>query len=85
MPTRKIADFPKHVTCQHPDHSPPSMAMLDPGMYEHTCPACGHLTKFTVQPRPRYERCDPTDRTWPRPNRDGHFWSVPGRMLPLDR
>lgn len=43
---RKIGDFPR--PCLHPEHNPPSMIVLEPGIYEHTCPGCGHRTTFTV-------------------------------------
>lgn len=47
MPTRKIADPPKK-SCTHPEHRPPSMRHFSPGTWEHTCPACGQATRFTV-------------------------------------
>jgi hypothetical protein len=30
------------------DHNPPSMMAWPPGVYEHTCSACGYKTIFTV-------------------------------------
>jgi hypothetical protein len=53
VPTRKIADLPAperwtRPACAHPDHSPPSMIVLPPGQYEHTCPACGSYVQFFV-------------------------------------
>jgi hypothetical protein len=47
MPLRKIADAPP-PPCTHPEHSPPSMIVLEPGTYEHTCPRCGARATFTV-------------------------------------
>lgn len=50
MPTRKIHDFsPSHSSCNHPEHNPPSMIVLPPGLYEHTCPRCGQKQTFTVK------------------------------------
>lgn len=46
MPTRKIADAP--VVCYDPDHLPPMFKVFEPGVYEHTCPACGLKTLFRV-------------------------------------
>ena len=43
---RKIADAP--APCQHPEHNPPGLVVLSPGMYEHTCPGCGDTITFTV-------------------------------------
>lgn len=43
---RKIGEVP--VPCSHPEHYPPSHMVLPPGRYEHTCPACGRRTEFTV-------------------------------------
>lgn len=43
---RRIGDVP--VPCSHPEHYPPSNMVFEPGIYEHTCPACGKRTEFTV-------------------------------------
>lgn len=34
--------------CQHPEHNPPSMIVLEPGIYEYTCPSCGAIGIFQV-------------------------------------
>ena len=50
MPTRKISD-PKEDrqnVCRSGDHEPPQMMVFEPGLYEHTCPACGKRTVFRV-------------------------------------
>lgn len=39
MPIKKVGNWP--TTCTHPDHNFPNMIVLPPGIYEHTCPACG--------------------------------------------
>ena len=44
---RKIGDAPPRP-CTHPEHNPPNMITLEPGMYEHTCPACGKKQVFIV-------------------------------------
>lgn len=46
MPTRKIADLPKR--CRHPEHDPPGHIVLEDGIYEHECPACGATQTFDV-------------------------------------
>lgn len=60
MPTKKIADLPPPHKgweseptkyCQDPCHDPPSMRVFEPGLYEHTCPRCGHKTPLTVHER----------------------------------
>lgn len=43
----KIAD--EKPPCRHPEHDPPSMIVLDPGTYEHTCPGCQKKTVFHVR------------------------------------
>lgn len=43
---RKVADLP--APCLHSEHYPPSMIVLAPGIYEHTCPGCGFSSRFTV-------------------------------------
>lgn len=47
-PTKKIAEPPAAATCRHPDHDPPKLIVLEPGLYEHTCPACGRQRTFRV-------------------------------------
>ena len=44
--TRKIGDAPPRP-CQDPEHNPPGMMVYEPGVYEHTCPACGNTVIFT--------------------------------------
>lgn len=56
MPLRKLPDpewWSETVRehCRHPEHRPPNMIVLEPGVYEHTCPACGATTQFVVPPR----------------------------------
>ena len=43
---RKIADAPQ--PCFHPEHNPPTHIVLEPGLYEYTCPNCGRTSTFTV-------------------------------------
>jgi hypothetical protein len=43
MMLRKIADAP--VPCNHPEHEPPNMVVLENGVY----PACGKVTRFAVR------------------------------------
>ena len=51
-PTRKVQDLPAMPpACQDPEHSPPYMIVLDPGVYEHTCPTCAHVARFVVPNR----------------------------------
>ncbi len=76
MPTKKIADLPRQQYCRHPEHNPPSMIVLPPGIYEHTCPSCGRRVTFRVEPlgflggEECERRRDPRDwdrgRRWPR-------------------
>lgn len=48
MSTKKISDLMFVEVCRNREHSPPSMMVYQPGVYEHTCPGCGHVTKFRV-------------------------------------
>lgn len=43
---KKIGDL--ITPCRHPEHEPPSMVVLEPGVYEYECPGCGAKTIFTV-------------------------------------
>lgn len=49
MPLKKIADLPDTERCQHPEHNPPAMIVLPPGIYEHACPRCLRKVRFTVR------------------------------------
>jgi hypothetical protein len=49
---KKIADFEKEHICRHPDHDPPTMIVLQPGIYEHKCPACGQKQIVVQPPKP---------------------------------
>lgn len=55
MPTRKIKDFESLDICQHPEHNPPNMIVLPPGIYEHTCPRCNRKQTFVVRQEPQLE------------------------------
>jgi hypothetical protein len=46
MPLKKISDIPRPCICR--EHNPPSHMVYSSGIYEWTCPACGHKQKFTV-------------------------------------
>ncbi len=47
MPTKKISDLQDRCTSR--GHNPPTNQVFRPGIYEHTCPACGKRTVFTVR------------------------------------
>lgn len=57
----KVRDFPPSYYCQHPAHNPPTMMVLSPGEYEHTCPGCGAVSRFMVYPRPM---CSTSPTVW---------------------
>jgi hypothetical protein len=53
MPTRKIESrmvIGAVPLCTDPDHEPSRHIVLEPGMYEHTCPRCARVTLFEVPP-----------------------------------
>lgn len=52
MPTKKIADLPNKRGYQDPEHKPPMYQVFEPGIYEHICPSCGKVTRFTVDHPP---------------------------------
>jgi hypothetical protein len=45
---RRIMKFDEKAACRHPEHNPPTMIVLEPGLYEHECPSCGRKVQFTV-------------------------------------
>jgi hypothetical protein len=49
MPTRKVADLPPGRVCRSPEHHAPSMRVYPPGVYEHECPLCHKIERFTVE------------------------------------
>ena len=67
MPTRKIEDLTptKHRPCMHPEHDPAMHMVYTNGVYEHTCPACGHVQTFTVMnPTMSWSSGGSSDRMW---------------------
>jgi hypothetical protein len=52
MPLEKIGETTKIRFCRDPEHHPPNMIVLEPGVYKHTCPTCGQSMTFTVPERP---------------------------------
>lgn len=50
MGLKKIADLPRQQFCRHPEHNPPGHIVLSPGVYEHTCPGCKSVFRFSVHP-----------------------------------
>ena len=50
MPTKKIEEEKKkhREACYDPDHSPPTMMVYEPGLYEHECPTCHRKVTFRV-------------------------------------
>ncbi len=49
MPTKKVRDLPQTVRCADQDHEPSSLKLYADGVYEHTCPTCGNVERFTVK------------------------------------
>ena len=43
---RKIKDAER--PCLHPKHNSPAFIVLDPGIYEYTCPGCGKTEQFRI-------------------------------------
>lgn len=43
----KAEQWPKQ-TCRHPEHDPPMHIVLEPGVYEYTCPGCGNVQTIVV-------------------------------------
>lgn len=48
MPLKKIRDLPEKKICRDPEHEFPNMMVLEPGIWEHTCPGCGKATVVRV-------------------------------------
>ena len=48
MTLRQIKKYETKDTCTHPEHNSPTMIVLQPGEYEHTCPGCGKKDHFSV-------------------------------------
>ena len=41
MPFVGFKPFPKVEICRHPEHDPPKLVLLEPGVHVYKCPACG--------------------------------------------
>lgn len=54
MPLRKIYELQPISVCRNPEHDPPTMIHLEPGVYEHTCPGCGRVVRFVVPEGPSF-------------------------------
>lgn len=54
MPTKRLEDLKDSDSwipvnrCRDSEHNPPSHMVWPDGVYEHTCPSCGHKTRFTI-------------------------------------
>ena len=44
-------DFPEIKICRSPEHNPPNMVVLKPGMHVWRCPSCGRQITFRVPER----------------------------------
>lgn len=50
MPTRKIAEpNDGEKKCMDPEHNVPQFMVFEPGTYEHECPSCGNIIRFTIR------------------------------------
>lgn len=77
MPTKKVADieptggwYGKRADrpCFHREHNPPMHQVFPPGVYEHTCPACGKVQSFRVQPPWCLTTVGPVSAPWEVPD-----------------
>lgn len=53
MPFVGYKPFDEKSKCMHPEHHPPSMIVLPPGVHTYECPSCGLRQKIIIQPPPR--------------------------------
>jgi hypothetical protein len=61
MTIRRVGDYWDDLladmkVCVHPEHPLPQDLVLEAGMYEHTCPGCGHVLRFRRLPELRPAR-----------------------------
>lgn len=49
----KYLPFNLPAFCQHPQHNPPSMIVLEPGTHIWKCPGCGATQSVIVPPKPQ--------------------------------
>lgn len=49
---RKISKLEQLKGCKHPEHNPPGMICLEPGLYEYECPGCGSVKRIRVPTKP---------------------------------
>jgi len=65
MPFIKKVPFKTEDRCTHPEHNPPNMIVLQPGMYTWKCPACGKEQTFTVPLISLGDAPKPRKAPWP--------------------
>lgn len=59
---QKIGDLPY---CNHPEHFFPKDQPLADGVWENTCPKCGHKTIKTIDNSKPFKLPEDTDKAWP--------------------
>jgi hypothetical protein len=63
---KKIADWPEEKRCRDREHDPPTMIVLEPGIYEHECPRCGKKQRVVIPPKPSLRsRLQSSNEEWP--------------------
>jgi hypothetical protein len=45
---KQVKSYPTNEMCMYPEHNPPMHIVLEPGEYEHECPACRKKQKIVV-------------------------------------
>lgn len=48
MPFVKFTPHEFEKQCRHPNHNPPSMIVLQPGVHTYQCPACKQEQTLTI-------------------------------------
>lgn len=49
MPFTKYEKWAPRQFCKNPEHNPPTMINLPPGIHTYECPACGYTQTIKVQ------------------------------------
>lgn len=74
MPTRKVGEVDRLLTCDDPDHNPSSFQIFPPGRYAHACKSCGRTIYFTVYPTFLSNSVQGCQDTWREVKRTGGNW-----------
>jgi hypothetical protein len=74
MPTRKVGEVDRLITCHDPDHDVSVYRYFSPGRYSHECPRCHRVIYFTVYPTFMSHTVEKVEDRWRHIKQTGITW-----------